>query len=177
MCEYCGCQALEVVAQLTREHDLVTELIGRIRLSVGADDRVSTRLLCRELRFLLGPHIVVEEQGLFPELQDEYGEHMDGLRKEHADLDAVLADVADHGEWSEELLEALTALRLHILKEQDGVFPAALAALSADAWSRVEQVRTEAAAQPAGDAGSAASTAAQASVKDREPEPTATPAR
>lgn len=31
MCEYCGCQSPESVAQLTREHDTVVDLIGALR--------------------------------------------------------------------------------------------------------------------------------------------------
>ncbi|MYX47513.1 hemerythrin domain-containing protein, partial [Streptomyces sp. SID89] len=40
------------------------------------------------------------------------------------------------------LMDALTLLRDHILKEQDGVFPAALAFLSIEQWEAVEAVRT-----------------------------------
>lgn len=31
MCEYCGCQALPVIEELTREHDRVVGLIGDAR--------------------------------------------------------------------------------------------------------------------------------------------------
>jgi len=34
-------------------------------------------------------------------------------------------------------------LREHILKEQDGVFPAALGALDADQWERIEGLRAQ----------------------------------
>ena len=37
----------------------------------------------------------------------------------------------------------LHLLREHILREQDGVFPAALIALDADQWERVEAVRAQ----------------------------------
>jgi hypothetical protein len=40
------------------------------------------------------------------------------------------------------LLGVLFLLREHILKEQDGVFPAALIALDPEQWERVEAVRT-----------------------------------
>ncbi|WP_230211140.1 hypothetical protein [Streptomyces kaniharaensis] len=43
--------------------------------------------------------------------------------------------------WPQRLLDVLGLLREHILKEQDGVFPAALAALSAAEWEAVEAVR------------------------------------
>ena len=38
---------------------------------------------------------------------------------------------------------ALFLLREHILKEQDGFFPAALAALDSDQWERIEGVRAQ----------------------------------
>jgi len=37
----------------------------------------------------------------------------------------------------------LHMLREHILKEQDGVFPAALGALDADQWERIEALRAQ----------------------------------
>ncbi|WP_245687099.1 hypothetical protein [Streptacidiphilus griseoplanus] len=38
----------------------------------------------------------------------------------------------------------MAMLRDHILKEQDGVFPAALANLDTEEWEAVEKVRAEA---------------------------------
>jgi hypothetical protein len=38
--------------------------------------------------------------------------------------------------------------REHILKEQDGVFPAALAALGPEQWERIESVRAQLVAAP-----------------------------
>ncbi|MEU4262783.1 hypothetical protein ACYCCF_29645 [Streptomyces argenteolus] len=46
--------------------------------------------------------------------------------------------------WPGRLLDVVTLLREHILKEQDGVFPAALATLSTEQWEAVEAVRAEA---------------------------------
>jgi len=48
---------------------------------------------------------------------------------------------ADDRTWPDRLVGVLFLLRAHILKEQDGVFPAALAALDADQWERIEAVR------------------------------------
>ena len=45
--------------------------------------------------------------------------------------------------WQERLLGVLHMLREHILKEQDGVFPAALAVLEPDQWERIEAVRAQ----------------------------------
>ena len=43
--------------------------------------------------------------------------------------------------WPARLLRTLHALREHILKEQDGVFPAALGALGSEEWERIEGIR------------------------------------
>ncbi|MFH8443044.1 hypothetical protein ACH4D3_17655 [Streptomyces sp. NPDC018026] len=75
MCEYCGCQSLTSIAELTREHDAV---------------------------------------------------------------------VAMAAEFPDRLLDALALLREHILKEQDGVFPAAPATLTTEQWEAVEAGRARA---------------------------------
>jgi hypothetical protein len=77
MCEYCGCQAVTAIDELTREHIAGTET------------------------------------------------------------------PADPG-WPHQLVETLDVLRDHILKEQDGVFPAALTTLSGADWDSVDAVRSRA---------------------------------
>ena len=46
--------------------------------------------------------------------------------------------------WPGRLAEALAELRGHIFKEQDGVFPAALASLRTEDWEAVEAARARA---------------------------------
>ncbi|MFC9913361.1 hypothetical protein [Streptomyces sp. NPDC059862] len=49
--------------------------------------------------------------------------------------------------WPDRLMDAMdvmAVLRDHILKEQDGVFPAALANLSTEDWEAVEATRAQA---------------------------------
>jgi hypothetical protein len=96
MCEYCGCQAITAIDELTREHDLVVTLIGEAR---------------------------------------------------HAG-DAATTTPADPT-WRDRLTTALDDLREHILKEQDGVFPTALANLGTDDWAAVDAVRARAGAPQA----------------------------
>ena len=152
MCEYCGCQEIPVIADLTREHDAVVALISTVQSSLAGqrpDDAVKT---CQQIRLLLAPHTVVEEQGLFPEMATEFPEHIEALRSEHRKIEAVLAEASgglpDDPTWPDRLLAALFLLREHILKEQDGVFPAALVALDPEAWERVEAVRAQLLAAP-----------------------------
>ncbi|MDH6521412.1 hemerythrin-like domain-containing protein [Streptomyces sp. SAI-135] len=145
MCEYCGCQALETIDELTMEHERVVALISRVR--EAHRDRAVTRMaeLAREITAVLGPHTRVEEQGLFPALAVEFPEKIAALKDEHRRIEAVLAEadgpfLAD-ASWPERLVETLGLLREHILKEQDGVFPAALATLDSEQWEAVEAAR------------------------------------
>ncbi|MEU7876056.1 hemerythrin domain-containing protein [Dactylosporangium sp. NPDC049140] len=133
MCEYCGCQAIAAIDELTREHDLVVNLIGEVR----AADRKGQKVLAREILTILGPHTAVEEQGLFPALAADFPEHVAALRSEHRRIEAVLQNPGT----PQELLDTLEMLRDHILKEQDGVFPAALAGLRNEDWELVDAVR------------------------------------
>ena len=90
---------------------------------------------------------MVEEQGLFPEMTDEFPDHIEALRSEHHEIENVLGEAAgglpDDPTWPDRLPRALFLLREHILKEQDGLFPAALAALDSDQWERIEAVRAQ----------------------------------
>ncbi|MEU1571244.1 hemerythrin domain-containing protein [Streptomyces collinus] len=145
MCEYCGCQSLTAIDELTREHDTVVNLIGHVR-DAHRDGRV-TRMaeLAREITAVLGPHTQVEEGGLFPAMAAEFPEKIAALETEHRRIEAVLAEadgpfLADPT-WPERLIKTLGLLREHILKEQDGVFPAALAVLDPEQWDAVETVR------------------------------------
>lgn len=146
MCEYCGCQALTTIDELTREHDLVVGLISEAR-SAGKDVPRLARL-ARDIAAVLGPHTRVEEEGLFPALADDFPDHIAALRAEHRRIEAVL-DEASAGtpaapDWPDRLAGTLAMLRQHILKEQDGVFPAALATLSTADWEAIEKVRAQA---------------------------------
>jgi len=144
MCDYCGCRQVNVIAQLTREHDQLREL-GR-QLAVAANDRdlARARTVATELRGVLVPHIRIEERGLFPALAAECGPQLVDLADEHVVIDEALDDLESDRpalNWPARTRNALALLFDHILKEQDGVFPAALATLTPQAWAEVEIVR------------------------------------
>ncbi|WP_217145804.1 hemerythrin domain-containing protein [Streptomyces sp. AC627_RSS907] len=148
MCEYCGCQALETIDELTQEHERVVTLISRVRDARrdGAIARMAE--LAREITSVLGPHTQVEEHGLFPAMAAEFPEQIARLEAEHRRIESVLAEadgpfLTDPG-WPDRLIDTLDLLREHILKEQDGVFPAALAILGTEDWEAVEKARAEA---------------------------------
>ncbi len=148
MCEYCGCQEIAVLAELTVEHDAVVSAIGTARRQLKDGDLLALVDTCRWVNELLGPHTVVEEEGLFPAMSDSFPEHVEALRSEHRQIEAVLSECAagvpDDPTWPARLLSTIHLLREHILKEQDGVFPAALASLSSTDWEQIEGVRTRA---------------------------------
>ncbi|WP_320780591.1 hemerythrin domain-containing protein [Streptomyces sp. CRN 30] len=148
MCEYCGCQALETIDELTQEHEEVVRLISLLRSAHRDGAVIRMAELAREISRVLGPHTRVEERGLFPALAGEFPERIAALETEHRRIEAVLAEAA-HGAlpepgWPDRLIDAMDLLRDHILKEQDGVFPAALATLGTEEWEAVEAARKEA---------------------------------
>lgn len=79
----------------------------------------------------------------------DFPEQIAALEAEHRRIEVVLAEAADGATpsdptWPDRLIEAMALLRDHILKEQDGVFPAALANLSTEEWEAVERARAQA---------------------------------
>jgi hypothetical protein len=145
MCEYCGCQALGAIAELTREHDEVVALISHVRAAHASTDVAAMVALARRIATVLGPHTAVEEQGLFPPLTADFPDYVAGLTAEHRQIEAVLAEAAagapaDPG-WPARLMAVLRVLREHILAEQDGVFPATLTSLDIADWESVDAVR------------------------------------
>ncbi|MFF7790862.1 hemerythrin domain-containing protein [Streptomyces sp. NPDC007991] len=149
MCEYCGCQSLASIDELTREHDEVVRLISHLRPARQDGDVARMARIAREITTVLDPHTQVEEHGLFPAMALDFPEQIAALEAEHRRIEAVLAEAADgttpsDPTWPDRLIEAMALLRDHILKEQDGVFPAALANLSTEEWEAVERVRTQA---------------------------------
>lgn len=145
MCEYCGCQALAAVDELTREHDEVVALISLVRAAHAAGDVGELAELARRIATVLEPHTQVEEQGLFPPLAGEFPGHVAAFEAEHRQIAHVLDEAADgvpgDPTWPGRLLDTVNLLREHILAEQDGAFPAALAQLDAADWELIEQIR------------------------------------
>lgn len=146
MCEYCGCQQIAVIDELTREHDVLVSFVAQVREQLDAGRLEDVAATCRTMLAVLGPHTVVEERGLFPALAGEFPDHVAGLQDEHRRIDRVLAEASDgvpiDPTWPDRLQHTLFLLREHILKEQDGVFPAALSTLTGEDWDHVESVRS-----------------------------------
>jgi hemerythrin-like domain-containing protein len=152
VCEYCGCQALETIDELTQEHDEVVRLISHLRPAHRDGGVVRMAEVAREIAKVLGPHTEVEEHGLFPALAGDFPDQIAALEAEHRRIEAVLAEAngafLTDPTWADRLMEAMAVLRDHILKEQDGVFPAALANLGTEDWEAVEAARAKAGSTP-----------------------------
>jgi hemerythrin-like domain-containing protein len=145
VCEYCGCQALAPISELTREHDLVLSLVCEVRVARDQGDGPRMAELASRIAAVLGPHTEVEELGLFPPLAAEFPDQIAILEAEHQQIAAVLGEASpslpEDPAWPDRLAAALTILRAHIHKEQDGVFPAALASLGTADWETMENIR------------------------------------
>jgi hypothetical protein len=102
--------------------------------------------VARRIAAILGPHTEVEEHGLLPALAADFPDQVAALEAEHRRTEAVLGEAAagtpTDPTWPARLLATLDQLRDHILKEQDGVFPAALANLGTADWNAIDAIRT-----------------------------------
>lgn len=85
----------------------------------------------------LRSHWEGEENGLFAVMHDDelYAEHIDPLVAEHRELAAFLeaVDLTDPDD-QKRLRAEIEELYVHIAKEEDGLFPAALTALDGADW-------------------------------------------
>lgn len=152
MCEYCGCQAVTAIEALTEEHEQIRAVADDACRRADAADIEGARARVTEVLALLNPHTAIEERGLFPALAEEFGPAMSRLVHDHRELDAAFgalcggslsASEVDRQGWAQALVEAVRGLFEHILREQDGVFPAALSMLKSEHWDHLDQVRTE----------------------------------
>jgi hemerythrin-like domain-containing protein len=138
MCNYCGCRAFPLIAQLTEEHEVIANAAGRLRRAITHHEADPVAALAELLELLL-PHTGAEERGLFVELRAEGSlvEAVDKLCAEHADIHGVLTAIDPAAPDWPAVLAALDRLVRHIDNEEHGLFPAAVIALPIEAWDRV----------------------------------------
>ena len=145
MCEYCGCQEIATIGDLTREHDAVVGEIALVRRFLSEDNLDAAGKSAARIAEILVPHTRIEEEGLFPLMAKDCPDHIDALQEEHRVIAEVLAESAQtvpaDPSWPGRLIATLELLRDHILKEQDGVFPASVTTLDADDWQGLEELR------------------------------------
>ena len=143
MCGYCGCDSIDVVGRFMREHVDIINATGVLRRAVEPGDHALVQESVAALRGLLDPHTEAEESGLFAVLAEdaEFAEHVRELCGEHVTLTGLL-DRVQAGSY--DLVPALERfLRLHIDREENGLFPAAAIAFAGPEWDRVTALTPE----------------------------------
>jgi iron-sulfur cluster repair protein YtfE (RIC family) len=137
VCHYCGCRQIPLIRDYIAEHELVLELGGRALEEAGRGALADAQATVGQMRSELLSHWQGEEEGVFAlMLGDElYREHLEPLMAEHRELDALLArlDMTD-AEDRVRLRHEMDELRIHISKEEDGIFPVTLVEFSGPEW-------------------------------------------
>jgi len=137
MCHYCGCRHVSLIRDYIAEHERVTDLGGDAVRAIAGDDLERAHRCINEMAALLASHWQGEENGIFRVMQreDEYASYIAPLIEEHRELAELLAtvDVGDRAD-QERIRHAVAELLEHISKEEDGLFPASLTALSGQDW-------------------------------------------
>jgi len=137
MCSYCGCRNIELIGRLSAQHDEIVNATSALRTAAAEQDLDAAAVACAGIARLLGPHTRLEERGLFTEMRrdDAFTAHIDALCEEHRAIDGELDAVAagDLGR----ITPLIRLLRDHIDKEENGLFPAALASLENEQWDRL----------------------------------------
>jgi hypothetical protein len=140
MCQYCGCRQVPLIRDYIDEHERVVDLGDATLRALEHDDRATAHRLVEEMTDLLRSHWRGEEDGVFivmSEAETSYAEYVDTLVGEHRSLEAFLEvldlEIPAH---RERLRFELGLLREHIAREEDGLFPATLTALTGDQWDR-----------------------------------------
>ncbi|MBN9105938.1 MAG: hemerythrin domain-containing protein [Propionibacteriaceae bacterium] len=140
MCSYCGCDSIEVIGRFMAEHVEIINATGDLRAAVLSGDPGALAAARAVVAGLLWPHTVAEESGLFTVMaRDElYADHIATLCGEHETLDTLLAAIAPGDRAAMARFE--DALREHIDKEDNGLFPAAAIALDGPDWVEVHAI-------------------------------------
>lgn len=128
-----------MIAKLNAEHDAIVNVSYTLQIAVRDGDKDLAREGAEKLSTLLHPHTEREQLGVFAEMKLEttFTAHIESLCAEHDQLDALLELIA-HGELRQ-IPALLTLLNNHIDKEENGLFPAALAFLDNEQWDRIHR--------------------------------------
>ena len=153
MCSYCGCRAIGPIADLTREHEVITNEMGEVRRAFDRGDLDAAADHLTTLLPVLALHDTVEELAIYPSMEtvpmqaDKVGVLFDEHDEVDRVLDTAIVSLRETGPatvaWTE-VLHVFALLREHIDHEENGLFPAAAIAFETGDWERAEQVRAHA---------------------------------
>lgn len=137
MCHYCGCRQIPLIRDYIAEHEHVLDLGERALEEMGRGALDDAQATVDRMRAELRSHWQGEEDGVFALMRDDelYRQHIDPLIAEHRELDELLRtmDVRDEHQLAV-LQEQVAELRVHISKEEDGLFPVTLVEFSGPEW-------------------------------------------
>ena len=137
MCHYCGCRHVSLIRDYIAEHEHATNLGGDAVRAIEGGDFAKARRCIEGMAVALAAHWKGEEEGIFRVMQreEEFAGYIAPLIAEHRELADLLAtvDVADPAD-QQRIRLAVIELHEHIAKEEDGLFPASLTALSGRDW-------------------------------------------
>ena len=115
---------------LMQDHRLTDQIFSDIEKTTAAEVRRREQLFA-DLRKGLETYNVVEENIFYPEIESLSAtrELVGDAFDEHAEIDAILQEIAelptDKDEWSERIAELKVVVQEHVRKEEDRIFPAA----------------------------------------------------
>jgi hypothetical protein len=145
MCDYCGCHNIPTLAQLIAEHDEIRAAARKARRAAQEGEFDAARRGVKRLLALLELHTEIEEHGLFPPMSREFPDHISSLETDHRWISEALqklaAAPAAYDGWDLQLTRTAGALFEHLLREQDGLFPASLAVLAPKEWDELDATR------------------------------------
>jgi iron-sulfur cluster repair protein YtfE (RIC family) len=137
VCHYCGCRQIPLIRDYIAEHERVLDLGERALEEMGRGALDDAQATVGQMRAELRSHWQGEEDGVFALMRGDelYREHIDPLIAEHRELDELLRtmDVRDEHQLAV-LQEQVAELRVHISKEEDGIFPVTLVEFSGPEW-------------------------------------------
>ena len=137
MCHYCGCRDMRLLRDYIAEHERATNLGGDAVRAMDRGEYEQAKELLAATGTELRSHWQGEENGIFAVMGREelYAEHIGPLVQEHRELEQLLQtmDLAS-GDDRDRVRKAVFDLHEHIAKEEDGLFPASLTALSGAEW-------------------------------------------
>jgi hemerythrin-like domain-containing protein len=128
-----------MIAKLNAEHDAIVNSSYALQIACREDDVTAAKTGAKILGELFHPHTEREQSGLFAEMKaDEmFTDHIASLCAEHDRLDADLAAI-DAGDLTR-VPALITLLNKHIDREENGLFPAALAYLDDTQWDKIHR--------------------------------------